>query len=68
MSTKHTPGPITEADIDAAREYIANVHNRAQMVNACSQLRPEVVAELAARGFVPRHYRTAFHKATGEQQ
>lgn len=51
-----TAVPVTvpsEADIAAAREHIADVHNAAQMRSALSQLRRDVVVELAARGFIP---------------
>lgn len=47
---------ITEADIAAAREHIADVHNAEQMRSALSQLRPAVVCEMAARGLVPDFY------------
>lgn len=62
-AAKHTPGPVTEADIASAREHIADVHNMTQMVSACSQLRREVVAEMANRGFVPSFYATDMTKA-----
>ncbi len=58
---KHTP--VTEADIQSAREYLANVHNRTQLVNAISHLRRDVVIAMAARKLVPSYYRAA--KATG---
>jgi hypothetical protein len=47
---------------ESAREHIADVHNRAQMLNACAQLRREVVIELAARGLVPSYYCAAITK------
>jgi hypothetical protein len=62
---KHTPRTVTEADVASAREYLADVHNATQMLNACAQLRPEVVRELAARRLVPSHYRAAIAKAEG---
>ena len=52
-------GPVTEADIEAAREYIADVHNQTQMLNACGQLRREVVMAMADRGFVPSFFGSA---------
>lgn len=61
MSAQHTPGPVSEADIQAGREHIADVHNGVQMLSACGQLRREVVMEMAARGLVPGFYA----KATG---
>lgn len=46
------PARPSEADIAAAREHIADVHNATQMRSALSQLRPDVVVELVARGLV----------------
>ena len=57
MSTaQHTPVLVTEADIQAGREHIADVHNTTQMLSACGQLRREIVMEMAARGLVPSFY------------
>lgn len=50
------PAAPSEADIAAAREHIADVHNATQMRSALSQLRPDVVVELVARGLVPPIY------------
>jgi len=50
------PAAPSEADIAAAREHIADVHNATQMRSALSQLRSEVVVELVARGLVPSIY------------
>jgi hypothetical protein len=50
------PAAPSEADIASAREHIADVHNATQMRSALSQLRPEVVVELVARGLVPSIY------------
>lgn len=47
---------VSEADIKAAREHIADVHNAEQMRSALGQLRKAVVIELAARGIVPAFY------------
>ena len=61
MSAQHTPGAVTEADIQAGREHIADAHNTTQLLSACGQLRREVVMEMAARGWLPDFYA----KATG---
>jgi len=50
---------VTEADIQAAREHIADVHNVEQLRSALGQLRREVVIEMAARGLVPDCYGAA---------
>jgi hypothetical protein len=50
------PAAPSEADIASAREHVADVHNATQMRSALSQLRPEVVVELVARGLVPSIY------------
>lgn len=56
-ATTAQPAPaVTDADIEAAREHLADVHNATQMRSALGQLRREVVIELAARGLVPSHY------------
>lgn len=47
---------VTEADIQAGRAHIADVHNTTQMLSACGQLRREVVIEMADRGLVPSFY------------
>jgi hypothetical protein len=44
---------VTQADIDAAMEFLSSVHNNAQMLNALSQLRPEVVKQLSDMGRIP---------------
>jgi hypothetical protein len=49
-------GDVTEADIQAGREHIADVHNTAQMFSACGQLRREVLIEMADLGLVPSIY------------
>lgn len=51
--------PVAEADIDSAREHLADVHNAEQLRSALGQLRREVVIELAARGLVPAIYGAA---------
>lgn len=48
--------PVTETDIASAREHIADVHNAEQLRSALSQLRREVVIEMAARELVPSFY------------
>jgi len=50
---------VTEADIQAGREHIADVHNTTQMLSACGQLRRDVVIEMADRGLVPSFYGSA---------
>ena len=53
MHDRSTPA-VTDADIEAAREYIAGANNRVQLASALRQLRREVVAELVSRGMVAR--------------
>lgn len=52
------PQPVqpSDADITSAREHLADVHNAEQLRSALSQLRRDVVIELAARGLVPAIY------------
>lgn len=48
----HMAITVTDEDIEAAREHIADVHNAEQLRSALSQLRPEVVAKLESLGVV----------------
>ena len=56
MSKQQHEPTVTEADVQAAVAYLGDAHNATQMLNACSQLRREVVIELAARGYVPEYF------------
>lgn len=51
--TKRTVGHY---DIEAAKAYLADVHNSEQMRSACAQLRPEVRREMVRRGLLAPCY------------
>lgn len=59
---------VTEADIEVAREFLADVHNATQMRSALGQLRRDVVIELAARGIVPDYYGASTPSPQAAQQ
>lgn len=53
-----TPRPVTEEDVEAAREFLADIDNGVEMRSALKQLRKEVIQELVDRGILAKSYQT----------
>lgn len=51
------PRPVTEEDIEAAREFLRDITTGESMRSALRQLRKEVIEELVNRGHLPSSYR-----------
>lgn len=51
-----TPHPVTEEDVEAAREFLHDIDNGMEMRSALKQLRKEVIQELIDRGILATSY------------